>query len=303
MKAAATIKKNRSRRSLSKGDRFTLSAFVGIPTLLQIILLWVPAVVTIVLSFTYWNGVRLEDIRWAGFQNYKTIFVNEPLFYQALKNNGIWLAFFVLVATPLGILLAYQVDRGIKGHAFYESIYYLPVVLSLAVIGIIWNFMLQPGGFVQGLMGLDIGNAISIWGNPDINTWVILGVASWRHIGYIMLLYLSGLKSVDPALKEAAAIDGATEWQIFRKIILPTMQPVNIIIVVITLIESLRAFDLVYIIYGNPTIFPLLNLLVFQNFAGQGISMKGAAYAVILLVLCIVPIITYLRVTFKEDLK
>ena len=303
MKAAATIKKNRSRRSLSKGDRFTLSAFVGIPTLLQIILLWVPAVVTIVLSFTYWNGVRLEDIRWAGFQNYKTIFLNEPLFYQALKNNGIWLAFFVLVATPLGILLAYQVDRGIKGHAFYESIYYLPVVLSLAVIGIIWNFMLQPGGFVQGLMGLDIGNAISIWGNPDINTWVILGVASWRHIGYIMLLYLSGLKSVDPALKEAAAIDGATEWQIFRKIILPTMQPVNIIIVVITLIESLRAFDLVYIIYGNPTIFPLLNLLVFQNFAGQGISMKGAAYAVILLVLCIVPIITYLRVTFKEDLK
>ena len=303
MKAAATIKKKSSRRSLSKGDRFTLSAFVGIPTLLQIILLWVPAVVTIVLSFTYWNGVRLEDIRWAGFQNYKTIFVNEPLFYQALKNNGIWLAFFVLVATPLGILLAYQVDRGIKGHAFYESIYYLPVVLSLAVIGIIWNFMLQPGGFVQGLMGLDIGNAISIWGNPDINTWVILGVASWRHIGYIMLLYLSGLKSVDPALKEAAAIDGATEWQIFRKIILPTMQPVNIIIVVITLIESLRAFDLVYIIYGNPTIFPLLNLLVFQNFAGQGISMKGAAYAVILLVLCIVPIITYLRVTFKEDLK
>ena len=303
MKAAATVKKNRSRRSLSKGDRFTLSAYVGIPTLIQIILLWVPAVVTIVLSFTYWNGVRLEDIRWAGFQNYKTIFVNEPLFYQALKNNGIWLAFFVLVATPLGILLAYQVDRGIKGHAFYESIYYLPVVLSLAVIGIIWNFMLQPGGFVQGLMGLDIGNAISIWGNPDINTWVILGVASWRHIGYIMLLYLSGLKSVDPALKEAAAIDGATEWQIFRKIILPTMQPVNIIIVVITLIESLRAFDLVYIIYGNPTIFPLLNLLVFQNFAGQGISMKGAAYAVILLVLCIVPIITYLRVTFKEDLK
>ena len=303
MKAAATVNKNRSRRSLSKGDRFTLSAFVGIPTLLQIILLWVPAVVTIVLSFTYWNGVRLKDIRWAGIQNYKTIFLNEPLFYQALKNNGIWLAFFIIVATPLGILLAYQVDRGIKGHAFYESIYYLPVVLSLAVIGIIWNFMLQPGGFVQGLMGLDIGNAISIWGNPDINTWVILGVASWRHIGYIMLLYLSGLKSVDPALKEAAAIDGATEWQIFRKIILPTMQPVNIIIVVITLIESLRAFDLVYIIYGNPTIFPLLNLLVFQNFAGQGISMKGAAYAVILLVLCIVPIITYLRVTFKEDLK
>jgi multiple sugar transport system permease protein/raffinose/stachyose/melibiose transport system permease protein len=303
MKTAATEVKNRSRRSLSKADRFTLSAFVGIPTFLQIILLWVPAVVTIILSFTYWNGVRLSDIKWAGFANYRNIFFDNPIFYEALKNNALWLLWFIIIATPLGILLAYQIDRQIKGHKIYESIYYLPVVLSLAVIGIIWNFMLQPGGFVQGLMGRDIGNAISIWGNDSINTYVILGVASWRHIGYIMLLYLSGLKSVDPALREAAAMDGATEWQIFRKIILPTMQPVNIIIVVITLIESLRAFDLVYIIYGSPTIFPLLNLLVFQNFAGQGISMKGAAYAVILLVLCIVPIITYLRVVFKEDLK
>ena len=118
-----------------------------------------------------------------------------------------------------------------------------------------------------------------------------------------MLLYLAGLKSVDPSLKEAAAIDGATEWQSFRKIILPTMRPVNVIIIVITIIESLRAFDLVYIIYGTSTGWPLLNILVFQNFAGQGISMKGAAYAVILLVLCVGPIIGYLRVTFKEDLK
>jgi multiple sugar transport system permease protein len=303
MRTTATIKKNRSRRSLSGTDRFTLSAFIGIPSFLQIILLWVPALVTIILSFTYWNGVRISDIKWAGFQNYKNIFLNNPIFYQALKNNGIWLAWFLLIATPLGVLLAYQIDRQIKGHKIYESIYYLPVVLSLAVIGIIWNFMFQPGGFVQGLMGRDIGNAVSIWGNPKINTWIIMAVASWRHIGYIMLLYLSGLKSVDPALREAAAIDGATEWQIFRKIILPTMKPVNIIILVITLIESLRAFDLVYIIYGSPTVFPLLNLLVFQNFAGQGISMKGAAYAVILLLLCIIPIITYLRVVFKEDLK
>ena len=303
MKTTVTIPKNRNRRSLSKTDRFTLSAFVGIPSLLQIILLWIPAVVTIILSFTYWNGINIRDIHWAGIQNYKNIFFNNPVFYTALKNNGVWLAFFLLIATPLGVLLAYQIDRGIKGHAFYESIYYLPVVLSLAVVGIIWNFIFQPGGFVQGLMGRDIGNAISIWGNSKINTWVIMGVASWRHIGYIMLLYLSGLKSVDPALKEAAAIDGATDWQIFRKIILPTMQPVNIIILVITLIESLRAFDLVYIIYGNSTEFPLLNLLVFQNFAGQGISMKGAAYAVILLLLCIIPIISYLRIVFKEDLK
>ena len=303
MKTAVTDKKVRGRRFLSRNDRFTLAAFVGIPTLLQFIFLWIPALITILLSFTYWNGIRVTDIKWAGIANYKNIFFGTPIFYEALKHNLIWLLWFSLIATPLGILLAYQIDRQIKGHKFYETVFYIPVVLSLAIIGIIWNFMLQPGGFVQGLMGRDIGNAVSIWGNYSINTYVIMGIASWRHIGYIMLLYLAGLKSVDPSLREASAIDGATEWQTFRKIVLPTMRPVNIIIIVITIIESLRAFDLVYIIYGTSTGWPLLNILVFQNFAGQGISMKGAAYAVILLVLCVGPIIGYLRVTFKEDLK
>jgi multiple sugar transport system permease protein/raffinose/stachyose/melibiose transport system permease protein len=303
MKTATADKKIRSRRSLSRNDRFTLTAFIGIPTLMQIIFLWLPALITIALSFTYWNGINVSDIKWAGLANYKNIFFGTPVFYEALKNNLIWLLWFTFIATPLGILLAYQIDRQIKGHKIFETVFYIPVVLSLAIIGIIWNFMLQPGGFVQGVMGRDIGNAVSIWGNYSINTYVIMGVASWRHIGYIMLLYLAGLKSVDPSLREAAAIDGATEWQTFRKIVLPAMRPVNIIIVVITIIESLRAFDLVYIIYGTSTAWPLLNILVFQNFAGQGISMKGAAYAVILLVLCIGPILLYLRNVFKEDLK
>lgn len=304
MKTATADKKIRSRRSLSINDRFTLGVFIGIPTFMQILFLWIPALITIALSFTYWNGINVGDIKWAGLANYKNIFFGTPVFYEALKNNIVWLLWFSFIATPLGMLLAYQIDRKIKGHKFYETIYYIPVVLSLAVIGIIWNFMFQPGGFVQGVMGRDIGNAVSIWGNDSINTYVIMGVASWRHIGYIMLLYLSGLKSVDPSVKEAAAIDGATEWQTFRKIILPTMRPVNIIIVVITIIESLRAFDLVYIIYGTSGEgWPLLNILVFQNFAGQGISMKGAAYAVILLVLCVGPILAYLRTVFVEDNK
>ena len=168
MKTAAVNKKVRSRRSLSRNDRFTLSAFVGIPTLLQVVFLWAPTLITVVLSFTYWNGINVGDIKWAGFANYKNIFFGSPVFYDALKNNVVWLLWFTFIATPLGILLAYQFDRKIKGHQIYETIFYITVVLSLAIIGIIWNFMLQPGGFVQGVMGRDIGNAISIWGNYEI---------------------------------------------------------------------------------------------------------------------------------------
>ena len=301
MESTATDRNVRRRRAFSRQDRATLTAFVGVPTALHVLLVWIPAMMTVALSFTYWNGVNISDIHWAGFNNYITIFTKNPVFYQALWHNAIWLIWFSGVATPLGILLAYQVDRKIVGHKFYETVYYLPVVLSLAVIGIIWNFMLGPGGFVQGLLGKGIENAIPIFSNDRINTFVILGIASWRHIGYIMLMYLAGLKAVDPSLKEAAAIDGATEWQTFKRVVFPAMAPVNIIVIVITVIESLRAFDLIYIIYGTSTGWPILGMLVFQNIYGQSASMLGAAYAVILLILSIVPIVFYLRTVFKDE--
>jgi multiple sugar transport system permease protein/raffinose/stachyose/melibiose transport system permease protein len=277
--------------------------FVGLPTFFHVLLVWLPAIATILLSFTFWTGINFSDISWAGLDNYDNIFFSTPAFYDALRNNAIWLAWFFLIATPLGVLLAYQIDREIRGHRFYQSAYYIPVVLSLAVTGIIWNFMLRPDGFVNGLLGRDIDNAVSFFGNYDINIYVIMVMASWRHIGYIMLLYLAGLKAVDPALREAAAIDGATEWETFRKVVLPTMRPVNIIIVVITMIESLRAFDMVYVIYGTSAGLPILGILVFQNIAGEGASMKGAAYAVILFVLSIGPIIAYLRQQFRQDVS
>ena len=293
----------RRRRRSSRGDRVTLGLFVGLPTFFHVLLVWLPAVATILLSFTFWTGINFADITWAGLDNYDNIFFSTPAFYDALRNNAIWLAWFFLIATPLGVLLAYQIDREIRGHRFYQSAYYIPVVLSLAVTGIIWNFMLRPDGFVNGLLGRDIDNAVSFFGNYDINIYVIMVMASWRHIGYIMLLYLAGLKAVDPALREAAAIDGATEWETFRKVVLPTMRPVNIIIVVITMIESLRAFDMVYVIYGTSAGLPILGILVFQNIAGEGASMKGAAYAVILFVLSIGPIIAYLRQQFRQDVS
>lgn len=297
-------KKVNRRRAFSRQDRFTLGAFIGIPTALHIILVWIPALATIALSFTYWTGIHISDIRWAGLANYENIFQSTPLFWVALKNNVVWLLWFGLIATPLGVLLAYQIDRQIRGHAFYQTAFYIPVVLSLAVTGIIWNFMLRPDGFVNGLLGRDSLSAVSFFGDDRWNLYVILTISSWRHIGYIMLLYLAGLKAVDSALREAAALDGATEWETFRKVILPTMRPVNIIILVITVIESLRAFDVVYIIYGTSGAqVPILGTLVFQNISGEGQSMKGAAYATILFILSIGPIIAYLRTTFKEDVK
>jgi multiple sugar transport system permease protein len=301
--SATRPSRSRRRRAFSKGDRLTLGLFVGVPTFLHMLLVWLPAVLTILLSFTFWTGINIGDVKWAGAANYTNIFTKTPAFYDALRNNIIWLVWFAFLATPAGVLLAYQIDRQIRGHRFYQSAYYFPVVLSLAVTGIIWNFMLRSDGFVNGLLGRDISNAVSFFGNYNINIYVIMVIASWRHVGYIMLLYLAGLKAIDPTLREAASIDGATEWETFRKVILPAMKPVNIIIVVITIIESLRAFDIVYVIYGTSAGLPILGILVFQNIAGEGASMKGAAYAVILFALSLGPIVAYLRQQFREDVS
>lgn len=296
-------RRSRRRRTFSRRDRLTLGIFLGVPTFFHVVLVWIPAILTMLLSFTYWTGINFGDIKWAGLANYDNIVTKTPIFYDALRNNVIWLLWFGLLATPAGVLLAYQIDRQIRGHKVYESVYYLPVVLSLAVTGIIWNFLLRPDGFINGALGRDVDDAISFFGNYNINIYVIMVMASWRHIGYIMLLYLAGLKAIDPTLREAAAIDGATEWATFRRVVLPAMRPVNIIVIVITIIESLRAFDIVYVIYGTSAGLPILGILVFQNIAGEGASMKGAAYAVILFALSIGPIIAYLRQQFREDVS
>jgi multiple sugar transport system permease protein/raffinose/stachyose/melibiose transport system permease protein len=117
-----------------------------------------------------------------------------------------------------------------------------------------------------------------------------------------MILYLAGLKGVDPSLREAAALDGANAVQSFFRVIFPVMRPINIVIVVITIIESLRAFDIVYIINGGKNGLELISALVIQNLVGEGqVIGIGSALAVVLLVISLVPIIIYLSRTFKKD--
>ena len=122
-------------------------------------------------------------------------------------------------------------------------------MLSLALIGIIWEFIYSPNyGLINTVIGHNTNANLIDWlGNPKLNLWAVLVEASWRQIGYVMVLYLAGLKSVDPSLREAALIDGANAWQTFWRVIFPAMRPINIIVLVVTVIESLRAFDLVYI--------------------------------------------------------
>ena len=216
----------------------------------------------------------------------------------------IWLGFFLLVATPIGIFFAVLLDREMRGTAgSTRASFYIPVVLSLAVVGFIWELQYTSQGFINSILGHTSSDTAIDWlGNPSLNIWAVLVAASWRHVGYVMVLYLAGLKSVDPSLKEAAAIDGANERQTFFRVVFPVMEPINVVIVVITVIESLRAFDIAYIVNRGKNGLELLSTLITNNSISEASLVGfGSAIAVVLLVISLVPIVLYLTRDLRGD--
>ena len=303
--AGAVATRRRRYSLLTRGDKLVLALMVGIPAFIHIFLVWVPTVASVLLSFTTWNGIGgLDKIKFVGLKNYDDLVNVYDAFWPAVSHNLIWLGVFLFIATPIGMFLAVLLDKNIRGTRIYQSVLYIPVVLSLAIVGFIWNLQYAPEqGFINNVLGTTRPDNLIEWlGNKDINLWAVLVAASWRHIGYIMVLYLAGLKSVDPTLREAAAIDGANERQAFFRVIFPVLLPINIIVLVVTVIESLRAFDLVYIINRGRNGLELLSVLVTQNIIGESQRIGfGSAIAVILLSISVVPIIVYLSRTLRED--
>jgi multiple sugar transport system permease protein len=281
-------------------DVAVIGLLLGIPVLLDVALIWGPTLASVALSFTSWNGVT--DIEPVGLDNYRNIFSNYPPFWPAVRHNVIWLLFLGVVATPLGLFFAVLLDKQIRFSRFYQTALYLPVVLSLAVIGFIAQLLYSRDyGAVNAALGRT-DNPIDWIGDPSINLWSVLVLVGWRHVGYVMLLYLAGLKAVDPALKEAAAIDGANEPQTFFRVVFPVLRPVNILVLVITIIEALRAFDVVYAINRGRNGLELLSVLITDNIVGEASRIGfGSAIAVILLLISLGFIVTYLVQVFRED--
>jgi multiple sugar transport system permease protein len=290
---------------LSSRDRLAIALMVGIPFLVVGGLIWFPTIASVFLSFTNWDGIGgVGTARWIGTENYHQIATIYPPFWPAVRHNLIWLAFLTFVATPFGMFLAYQLDKDLRGTRVYQSVFFLPVVLSFAIVGFIVQLVYSPTqGLINNLIGdpSNGGHVIDWLGDPSINLWAVLVLVGWRHAGYIMVLYLAGLKAVDPALREAAAIDGAGEWHAFRTVVFPALRPINIVVIVVTVIEALRAFDIVYIVNRGRNGLELLSILVTDNIIGEASRIGyGSAIAVILIVISIVPIVVFVWNSFQE---
>lgn len=302
----AGVERKRRRFSLlTRQDKLILTVLIGLPTLVHLSLIWLPTLASVVLSFTSWNGIGgLATIEFAGLKNYQDMVSVYPPFWDALQHNLIWLTVLVTIASPFGMFLAVLLDKEIRGSRFYQTALFLPVVLSLAIIGFIWELQYRPEeGFINNVLGTTGQDNLIDWlGNRSLNLWAVLVAASWRHVGYIMIIYLAGMKSVDPQLREAAAIDGANEVQAFFRVVFPSLRSINIVVLVITVIESLRAFDLVFIINRGLNGLELLSVLVTNNIVGEASRVGfGSALAVVLLVVALGPIILFLRRAMREE--
>ncbi len=289
---------------LSTTDRIAVTLMVGIPLFLTGALIWFPTISSILLSFTSWDGIGgVHTIHWIGTTNYRQIATIYPAFWPAFRHNLYWLFALAFIGTPFGMFLAYQLDKEIRGSRFYQSLLYVPVVIAPAIIGLIAELYLSP---TQGLLNAlfedpQHGHLIDWLGNPKLNLPAVLVFACWRHASYVMIIYLAGLKALDPGLREAAAIDGASEVRTFFKVVLPALKPINIVLVVITVIEALRAFDIVYIINSGRNGLELLSVLITDNIIGEASRIGyGSAIAVVLLTISLVPIIIFVWNSFQE---
>ena len=237
-----------------------------------------------------WNGIGAKTF--IGLSNYKELFTSNAIgFMRALRNSLLLAALSVFLQLPLALALALTLGKKIKGERAFLSIYFMPVLISTVVIGQLWLKIYNPDYGILNVFLRAIGREdwTRIWlGNKSTALSAVFVPTLWQYVGYHMLLLYAGVKSVPPELREAAMLDGASDGQINRYIVLPYIKPIIRISVIFAVTGSLKSFDLIYVLTnGGPlhsTEVPstlMISMLFLRNRYGM-----GSTIAVLLIVLC-----------------
>lgn len=277
-------------------------ALVLVPFAIEAIGVFYPAIQGVLLSFVKWNGMSPAEP--VGLANFVTL-STDNIFIGALRNTAVWLVLFggLSFALGLGIALLFQAER--RGVSIYRTAVFLPMVFSLVVTALIWNAIYQPAGILnETLRAIGLESWTRLWlGDPNTALYAIIVAALWRQIGYVMVLFLAGLKAIDPTLLEAARVDGASAWQRFRYITLPQLRSVNLVVISILVIDALRSFDIVYAMTnGGPfRSSELLSTYMYSTaFTGRQLG-YASAIAVVIFLLALGVIISYLVRAFSDS--
>ena len=209
-----------------------------------------PAFYTIGLGFFKWDIITAPEF--VGFRNYVRVFTSPDLL-NALKNTVLWVVGTLVFPVGMSLVMAQFLYR-MTGKSIFKSLFFIPATLSPSIAGVIWlRIFASRQGAVNSLVQLAGNEVVQFITNPDINTYLMIGVWTWQYLGINLLLFLVGLDTIPQDPQEAALIDGASPWQIFRHIRLPLLAPITLLVVSNSIINSLRMFDIPWLmIQGGP---------------------------------------------------
>ena len=239
---------------LMRNKIFWRTFFLSPPLIVFSIFVLIPLINSFYYSFTNWNGFNSE-YDFVGLENYTRI-ASDNLFQNSIFNTVIWLISAILIPTILGLLLALLIDSQVRGSNFFKSIFYLPICLSAVVVGQIWIWIYQQEwGLLNTIINLFRENNFEYaWlSKPDSSLYSVIIAWSWQQTALSMVIYLAGLTSIPKNLLEASQIEGANIIQRTFFIVIPLLIPATIIVVALSMINSLKGFDILYIMTeGGP---------------------------------------------------
>ena len=256
-------------------------------------------------SFTDWNGFS-SDYRFVGFDNFAKI-ATDRLFLQATVNTTFWMIVAIILPTALGLGLALLLDSRVFGARFFKSIFYLPICLSAVIVGQIWIWIYQPDwGLLNTIIASVTGEKYNhAWlAKPDTALWSVIVAWSWQQTGLSMVIYLAGLTAIQAELLEACELDGANTWQRIRLVVLPLLTPSTVVVIALSVINSLKGFDILYIMTGGGPFnsSDTLAMHMYNESFKKYLMGYGSAISVVLFLIAMAIIAVYFRQLRKVDL-
>lgn len=299
--AAAGARARKPKRRLRK--RIELTVLLVPPTILFVAFVIVPMIFAAWYSLYNWSGFGpLNDF--IGVQNYTGVLTG-PVFRQSVLHNVIIAVLSLVIQLPISLGLAMLLNRRARGRTFLRLAVFAPFVLSEATAAVMWYELLQPGGPLDAfLKALGLGGLIHFWlASTSLVLYSVFVVATWKYIGFGIVLLLAGLQGIPPELREAAAIDGATPWQVTRAITLPLLGPTIRIWIFLSVIGSFQLFDLVWIMTLGGPANASSTMLTYQYVNGVQRTQfgYGATVSVVLFVISLIFALAYQRYALRRD--
>jgi len=275
--------------------------FFSLPALLFYIgLIFIPIGFAVYYSLLDWNGTVGTEV-FIGIKNYVEMLTDSQSFFlQAMKNASLLAALSVFIQIPISLLLALAIAKKIKGEGFFRSVYFIPVIISTAVLGQLWIKIYHPSNGVLNhlLNAIGLGSLTRGWlADPDVVIGALFFVMIWQYIGYHMLLLYSQMKSIPITLYEAAEIDGASGAQLACKITIPLIMPMIKVSTVFAIIGCFKSFDLVWVLTkGGPYhLTEVPTTVMFRTIISQTRFGAGSAMAIFIMAICLVLTVLIMR--------